>query len=201
MGGATKSPAQSRGVQVLALVVLVLFGSDSSGGQACPTATGTGMYLAIGGAISQFEGDYGLRKIAGGTVYMDANPYRRYGLEAEIRKLQYSNSPGMNQITYLGGPKVSFRSHGVVPYAKMLVGIGIFDFPYHYGRGDYLALAPGAGLDLNMGNRIRIRLIDVEYQDWSQFTFGTLHPYGASIGVSYQIFSSGGLGHNRLRRD
>lgn len=61
------------------------------------------MYLAIGGAISQFEGDYGLRKIVGGTVYMDANPYRRYGLEAEIRKLQYSNSPGMNQITYLGG--------------------------------------------------------------------------------------------------
>jgi hypothetical protein len=44
-------------------------------------------------------------------------------------------------------------------------------------------------------------LIDVEYQDWSKFTFGPEHPYGVSVGISYQLFRSDGLGHYRYRRD
>jgi hypothetical protein len=141
------------------------------------------------------------RRITGNAVYIDANPYRCYGFEAEIRRLQYSESPGMNQTTFLAGPRVSFRSHGVVPCAKLLVGVGIFNFPYHDGSGSYFVVAPGAGLDWNMGRRVRLRLIEVEYQDWSQFTFGPEHPYGASVGISYQIVSSGGWGHPRYRRD
>jgi hypothetical protein len=185
----------------IAVVVFLVCASASGLGQAVPLTTGPGMYVAVGGMFSQFEADYGQRKIAGGTVYMDANAYRCYGLEAEARKLQYADNPGMNQMTFLAGPKVSFRHHGIVPYAKILIGVGVFNFPYHYGRGDYLVFAPGAGVDWNIGRKIRIRLIDVEYQDWSQFTFGPEHPYGASVGISYQIFSSGGLGHNRYRRD
>src|SRR5258708_17343883 len=151
--------------------------------------------------VSLLEGDYGRRKIRGRAAYVDANLFRCYGLETEIRRLPYADSPGMNQTTFLAGPRVSFRSHGVVPYAKMLFGIGIFNFPYHDGRGTYLALAPGAGLDWNMGRKIRLRLIDVEYQDWSQFTFGPEHPYRAIAGIHSQIVSSAGLGHTLYPRD
>jgi hypothetical protein len=202
MGIQTMLPTRYRILlHVIAIAAIVLCGPTSGLGQASPTATGPGMYIAVGGMFSLFEGDYGQRKIRGSAVYVDANLFRYYGLETEIRRLLYSDSPGMNQTTFLAGPRVSFRSHGVVPYAKMLVGIGIFNFPYHDGQGSYLALAPGAGLDWNMGRKIRVRLIDVEYQDWSQFTFGPEHPYGASIGISYQIVSSSGLGHSRYRRD
>jgi hypothetical protein len=188
--------------RVLAIsAAIVFYGAVSSLGQASPTATGPGMYFAVGGMFSLFEGDYGQRKIMGSAMYVDANLYRRYGLETEFRRLSYSDNPGMNQTTLVTGPRISFRSRGVVPYAKMLVGVGVFNFPYHDGRGSYLALVPGAGLDWNMGRKIRLRLIDVEYQDWSQFTFGPEHPYGASIGISYQIASSGGLGNRRYRRD
>jgi hypothetical protein len=183
------------------IAAVISCGSASGFGQASPTATGPGMFLAVGRMVSLFEGDYGQRKITGNAVYIDANPYRCYGVEAEVRRLQYSESPGMNQTTFLAGPRVSFRSHGVVPYAKLLVGVGIFNFPYHDGSGSYFVVAPGAGLDWNMGRRVRLRLIDVEYQDWSQFTFGPEHPYGASVGISYQIVSSGGWGHPRYRRD
>jgi hypothetical protein len=197
----TRFTSSHRKFQVLALAAFLLGSYVSVFGQARPLATGPGMYVALGGTYSLFEGDYGQRKIMGGAVYVDANPYRLYGLEAEVRRLNYSGNPGMNQMTFLGGPKVSFRSHGIVPYAKMLVGVGIFNFPYHYGQGSYLVLAPGAGVDWNVGRRIRVRLIDVEYQDWSKFTFGPEHPYGVSVGISYQLFRSDGLGHYRYRRD
>lgn len=201
MGVPTMASTRHDVFHVIAVAAVVFCASASGLGQASPTATGPGMYLAVGGMVSLFEGDYGQRKITGNALYVDANLYRCYGLETEIRRLRYSDSSGMNQTTFLAGPRVSFRSHGIVPYAKMLVGAGVFNFPYHDGHGSYLVLAPGAGLDWNMGRKIRLRLIDVEYQDWTRFTFGPEHPYGASIGISYQIVSSGGLGHNRYRRD
>ena len=56
-------------------------------------------------------------------------------------------------------------------------------------RGRYFAIAAGAGVDLMLGNDLKIRLIDVEYQQLPQFTFGTISPYGISFGVSYRVFN------------
>jgi hypothetical protein len=77
-----------------------------------------------------------------------------------------------------------------VPYAKILVGGGRFDFPFNYGTGNYFVVAPGAGVDLRLGHRIQLRLVDYEYQLWPGFTFGSIHPYGVSAGISYQILGS-----------
>jgi hypothetical protein len=40
-----------------------------------------------------------------------------------------------------------------------------------------------------LGSNLKIRLIDVEYQQWLQFTFGTIVPYGISFGISYRVFN------------
>jgi hypothetical protein len=77
----------------------------------------------------------------------------------------------------------------------LLSGGGRFDFPYGYAHGNYFVVAPGAGLDLRLGQKVRVRLIDMEYQVWPGFSIGSLHPYGISAGISFQL-----LGASRTMR-
>ncbi|WP_353072154.1 hypothetical protein [Tunturiibacter gelidiferens] len=91
--------------------------------------------------------------------------------------------------TYLIGPRVQFRRGPYTPYVKTLVGLGYFNYPYESAQGRYFVIAPGAGVDLMLGQNLKIRLIDIEYQEWPQFTFGTISPYGVSFGFSYRVFN------------
>jgi hypothetical protein len=169
------------------LLLLLLSGAVRAGrAQAMPTATGPGMYLIVGGTVSSFQSDYGKQIIAGAGMYVDANLFWRYGMEAEVRRMAYPTF-GERQTTALVGPRWSLRAKGLVPYAKLLVGGGRFDFPYGYAKGDYFVVAPGAGVDLRMGQKVRLRLVDFEYQTWPGFSFGPLHPYGISAGISVQL--------------
>ena len=57
------------------------------------------------------------------------------------------------------------------------------------GTGRFTALAPGAGVDMQINDKWALRLPDFEYQLWPTWYHNqTLKPYGASIGVSYKIF-------------
>ena len=51
-------------------------------------------------------------------------------------------------------------------------------------------IAPGAGVDLRLGQRWRVRLVDFEYQDWPGFTYGAIHPYGVTAGISFQFLGA-----------
>jgi hypothetical protein len=143
----------------------------------------------VGGTFSDFESDYGSQKITGAAVYADTNLVWRYGIETEARRMAYP-SFGERQTTLLAGPRWSFRPKGFVPYVKLLAGGGRFDFPFAFGTGNYFVVAPGAGVDLRLGERVRVRLADFEYQMWPGFTFGSIHPYGVSAGISFQILGS-----------
>ncbi len=160
-----------------------------AGAQALPAGTGPGAYVTVGGTYSQFQGDYGSQTIGGGSVYVDSNFIWRYGVETEARRMNYAKF-GERQSTLLSGLRWSFRRSGFVPYAKFLVGGGRFDFPYRYAYGNYFVMAPGAGVDVHFGGKLRVRLVDLEYQDWPGFTFGALHPYGVSAGISYEVLGS-----------
>ena len=157
--------------------------------QALPTGTGPGAYVIVGGTYSGFESDYGKRQLNGASVYADANLDWRWGVETEARRMDYPDF-GARQSTLLAGPRWSFGAKRLVPYVKFLVGGGRFDFPYGYGYGNYFVMAPGAGVDLRVGRRIRVRLVDFEYQDWPGFTYGAIHPYGISAGISFQVLGS-----------
>lgn len=163
--------------------------STFASGQALYTATGPGSYVSVGVTGSLFQSQYGQRLLGGTAVYVDANLYRRVGIEAEARWLNLHTDEDVRQRTYLVGPKLSLKGRGFRPYAKFLVGRGEFDFPFGYAHGSYFAMAPGAGLDLRIRqSRVSIRVIDFEYQVWPGFSFGTLRPYGASAGVSVRVF-------------
>jgi hypothetical protein len=80
--------------------------------QAIETAIEPGSYTAVGVTGSSFQVDYGQRRAAGGSIYLDANLYRRLGVEAEARALIFNEDEGVHQTTYLAGPRVSTHGRG-----------------------------------------------------------------------------------------
>jgi hypothetical protein len=177
-----------RNILLILSGLFVLFSATSGRGQALPTATGPGSYTDIGVTGSYFSLNYGQRWVGGGSIYINANLYHRYGAEIQYQTLRYNQQAGMRQTTYLAGPRVSFRNYGLVPYVDVLFGRGEFDFPYGYAKGVYFVYAPGAGVDYDLTPKIKLRLINVQYQKWTQFSFGDLHPYGASAGISFRVW-------------
>jgi hypothetical protein len=171
-----------RSLQHLALPAITLtcalvFGSAEGRAQATPTAIGPG---------------YGQHYIGGETAFLDANLYRRIGVEFEGRLLNFHTSEDVKEQTYLAGIKISTNPRNLRPYVKLLAGRGTLDFPFHYAVGSYFVVAPAAGLDWHLSDsRWSMRVVDFQYQIWPQFTFGELHPYGITSGVSYDLFTPG----------
>ena len=178
-------------IPAIALLFATLFGyAGRAAAQEMPTEVRPGAFIAVGATFSDYQIDYGQNKLGGPAVYVDLHLTTHYGMEGEARWLIYNQAENVHATTWLVGPRATFDPrmlHGLTPYVKLLVGDAHFNFPYNYATGEYFVLAPGAGVDLPIGHRLSIRLIDVEYQSWPQFSYGTLHPYGASVGLSYRI--------------
>jgi hypothetical protein len=164
-----------------------LFASFAAFGQAIATATGPGTSVSIGGGVSVFQADYGRRVLGGGLVFADLQPHWRFGVEAEARYLRLHTAEQVTETNFLAGPRVLVRSGRWQPYAKFLIGDGRIYMPFGYAHGDFLALVPGAGLDLALSSAISLRVCDFEYQLWRDFPYGDLRPYGVSAGLSVRL--------------
>jgi hypothetical protein len=180
----------SRTTSSLLFLAALAFASSKASAQAVPTATGPGSFVSVGLAASGFQQDYGQHYIGGETLFVDANLFRRIGVEAEVRRLNFNTSEDVKENTYLVGPRITAFRRNLRPYIKLLAGRGTFDFPFHYATGSYFVVAPAAGLDWHLGDsRFTVRVADFEYQIWPQFSFGQLHPYGLSTGISIDVFT------------
>ena len=169
--------------------LLVGVAPTAAAAQSLPAAYGPGSYIQVGGTGSLFQADYGQRNLGGGAVFIDAHLYRRVGLEAEARTLAINEDAGVHETTYLAGPRISILPGRFRPYSKLLIGRGRFYFPFHYAQGSYFVVAPGAGVDWQVGkSRLTVRIIDVEFQKWPGFSFGPLQPYGVSSGIALRVF-------------
>jgi hypothetical protein len=164
-----------------------MLGATKATAQAVPTATGPGATILAGGGASLFYSPYGQRNLGGAHLFVDIQPHWRFGVEAEARYLRLHNSEQLSEKDYLAGPRVLIRHGRCQPYAKFLIGDGHIELPFRYAHGDFLALVPGAGLDLEVNDYINIRALDVEYQLWRAFPFGSMSPYGISAGVSIRL--------------
>ena len=179
---------QSNLQKTLMAVVLLFAGARFVSAQALPAGVGPGTTVTIGGGYSVYHLDYGQRSLGGAQLWADGNLFWRTGLELEARRLRQNQDLNTHADTYLLGPRFVFSPRRVQPYVKVLAGVGHFSYPYGYARGKYLVVAAGGGVDLRLNNRFQVRVIDVQYQDWPQFTFGAMHTYGISSGLSITLY-------------
>jgi hypothetical protein len=145
-------------------------------------------FLWAGGGASSFYLQYGDQKAFGLTAFVEGDSARNFGIVGEGRWLEYHQFADVHAETYLIGPRYYFHLNRFEPYAKALVGLGDFNFPYNYAHGRYFVVAGGGGVDFRLSSRWSVRLADIEYQDWPQFTFGPMTSVGISSGIRYRIF-------------
>ncbi len=174
---------------VLALTIPILFvGPRITQAQVEPAGDQGGLIVSAGAMGSGYYIQYGQRRMAGVTAFIDADTRRRFGIEAEGRWMEYFQTADVHDETYSIGGRYHFHVGRFAPYAKGLVGLGEFNFPYNYAYGHYLVVTAGGGLDFHWTRRVTIRAADFEYQDWPNFTFGNMNSYGLNAGLRIRIF-------------
>jgi hypothetical protein len=175
-----------------ALAAAVLAGcfgmANTARAQVVPAANSGGFKLSAGGTGSGQYVQYGEQKLLGASAFVDADLKHRLGIEAEGRWLEWHQINDVHVETYSIGLRYHMNFHRFQPYAKGLIGFGDFNFPFNYAHGRYLVATAGGGLDYHMTHRIFIRAADVEYQDWPQFTYGSMNSVSVSAGLRVGIF-------------
>ena len=174
-------------VPAMLLAISLALGNSASA-QVVPAGDAGGLNVFAGGTASGFLVQYGERKMLGVSAFVDVDTRRPIGLEGEARWLIFHQTAQVRTTTWLAGLRYHRAMGKFQIYAKGLVGVGEFNFPYNSAHGSYLVIAPGGGVDFRMTNRIRLRLADAEYQYWPQFTFGPMSSYGVSAGIRVRVF-------------
>jgi opacity protein-like surface antigen len=176
---------------VASLCFLFLFAAHALHSQVVPAATSGSLSLDAGGIGSVAQPDYAGEGIAqtspnrlyGAGTYVDFGLNRWVQVEGEGRWLKFNQYLGINESTYLVGPRVPIHTfRRFTPYGKFLVGTGGGSFL----TGHTFVLAYGGGLDIQVTHRLTVRLPDFEYQEWR--VTPTLWPYSGSVGISYRVF-------------
>jgi len=177
-------------VRLAALLVLAILCAAPRLAPAQVQAAGDrgGLIVSVGGMGSAYSIQYGQRKMAGITAFVDADTKRRFGIEAEGRWLEFHQTANVHAETFSIGARYHFDVGRFAPYAKGLVGFGDFNFPYNYAYGRYLVVTAGGGVDFRLTRRLTLRAVDFEYQDWPNFTFGNMNSLGVNAGLRVRIF-------------
>lgn len=156
--------------------------------QVVPAADAGGYRLSAGGMVSGFKLGYDQRKLGGYSFFVDVDTIRGLGVEGEAHWLELHQFANEHVETYSAGLRYHRNWGKSQPYVKGLVGFGDINFPHDYATGRYTVLTLGGGLDYRLSRRIYFRVADVEYQNWPEFTFGSMSNVGVSTGVRVRIF-------------
>lgn len=172
----------------LMAAIAVLAAAGKARGQAASAGYQQAAKLSAGGTGFGEYLQYGQRNMLGASVFVDGDTTRRIGIEAEGRWLEFNQTANVHAETYSIGGRYHFDVGRFQPYAKGLVGIGSFNFPYNYATGRYLVVTAGGGVDFHWTRRIYVRAADFEYQDWPEFTYGAMTTASVSAGLRVKIF-------------
>ncbi len=171
----------------LALFATAIAGERCALAQSAESANEGRPMVSVGVAASGYTLGYGDRRIIGFSAWIDADTIRRFGFETEVRRLEYRQTANVHAETYLTGVRYHLNYGRMQPYVKALGGVGHFNFSYNYAKGTYLVVAGGGGMDYYLNRRWTVRG-DFEYQQWPQFTYGSMNSLGANVGVRYRVF-------------
>jgi opacity protein-like surface antigen len=168
------------------LALAVLLGSSSLlRAQANPTAARAGD-LQIGVGYTIAKPDYGQQNFQGLAAYADFDLRSHLGLEAEFHQVSSSSGNQSYQRSYDVGGRY-FRTYGaLVPYVKVMVGLGNFNYPLGQTNLAYNLYAAGLGADYRIRPSLSLRA-EYEMQRWSGFTNGGLNPQLVTLGLAYHF--------------
>jgi len=178
---------------ILAVLCFFAVPASAAWGQALPTASRAGD-LQIGGGFGLAYPDYTFSKFTGFVGYGDFDFREHFGVEADFHYVSGASTDQIYEKTYeIGGRYV--RHYGIInPYAKVMIGRGVFNFPLPAGAPSgsahpnlaYNIMGLGAGADFNIRRTINVRG-DIEYQDWFGFPPHGLNPTVITIGAAYHF--------------
>ncbi len=169
--------------------------------QATATASRAGDAL-VGAGYTTAASDYGDR-FTGYTVYGDFDFSQHIGVEAKFNYVKAPTPSTLYERTYEIGARY-FRTYGpLVPYAKVMVGRGVFNYPPCFGPPAdqtvacanlaYNEASAGIGTDVKIREWLYVRA-DLEFQHWFSFK-GT--PTSQPDSLAPQLFSVGAAYHFR----
>jgi|SRR5580704_10634879 hypothetical protein len=182
--------------RILLLICMVGFTCTRLHAQAIPTAS-TGGALQIGAMFNLANPDYRPQTFKGYGFYTTFDFNYHVGIEGEFHQINDPDSAeGIYERTYEIGPRYVLHHDRYNPYAKILYGRGVFNYPnlldpvsnkltptanlaYNIG-------AIGVGLDYRALPGMNVR-VDYEYQQWFSFPPNGLTPQVFSIGVAYRF--------------
>jgi len=177
------------------LVLVALAGICTlAAAQASPTATRRAD-LQLGGTFSYAQPDYGTNNLHGFGFYGDLDLKYHLGIEIDFHHLS-GPDPILYERTYEIGPRYIYPIHErFVPYAKVMYGRGVFNFPGHTFTGQevnvanlaYNIYSGGGGLDVKILPSLNIRVVDFEYQRWPGFPPNAINPIVFSFGAAYHF--------------
>jgi hypothetical protein len=180
------------------LLFVLIFSAAFAHAQVVESATARQFTITAGALGSAFNPhDSNAGAYAGGTnylvgpgTYVDVHFTHWFQLEAEARWLRFNEYVGEHQDNYLLGPKIPIHRFGRFDlYGKAMVGFAKMTFPYNYGYGTFTALAYGGGVDYRLSQKLTLRPIDFEFQQWPVWLGNSsLYPYGISMGIGYRVF-------------
>ena len=172
--------------QVLAVTFFVL-AAFSLHAQNVSTARRRADFQA-GGGIVYGHADYD-GNVRGGGIYASLDVTSHLGGEIDFHQADAPNS-AVYERTYEIGPRY-YRTYGrFKPYAKILYGRGVFNFPQNVANLAYNEFAIGGGVDVQVKRWLNFRA-DYEAQRWLGFPPNGLTPQLLTIGVAYHF--PGGL--------
>jgi opacity protein-like surface antigen len=159
--------------------------------QAVPTASRAGD-LQVGASFNLTQSDYSAQLFRGFGFYTTFDFTKHLGLAAEFH--QANGNQDKYERTFEVGPRYVTRFGPLSPYAKLMIGRGVFNFPPAPGAPSsgpaanlaYNMWAGGLGVDYKIHPSINLR-VDYEFQQWNRFPPNGLTPQALSIGVAYHF--------------
>ncbi len=186
-----------RGLSVLKTMIFALcflaLPATAAWGQALPTASRAGD-LQLGGGFAGANPDYSPDHFYGFALYGDFDFKEHYGFEADFHQLSGDPTDQLYERTYEIGGRYIRHYRIFNPYAKAMIGRGVFNFPLPPGAPAgsqhpnlaYNIFGIGIGVDYRIVSYLNGR-VEYEYQNWPGFPPTGLQPNVVTIGVAYHF--------------
>jgi hypothetical protein len=151
------------------LIALTLAGGACiAHAQALPTASRLAD-AQVGGLYVNADSDYSRSRFNGYGIYGDLDFHHGFGAEAEFHFVG-DGDPNTNvyERTYEIGARYSRHYGRYQPYAKLMIGRGVFNYSFNVANLAYNIGAIGIGSDIRVKRHFNVR-VDYEYQKWLSF--------------------------------